>query len=126
MPFWQKLAAVMSFVGPSTSFHSATFLSGMFQSRILPSREPEMKNLSFFGWKPIAVTKSICWKTHRHSFLEICQSRTVLSMEEVRMKKLLDQEISSRSLVCPAHHGVSEAHHTGCSIYCVQSIYCPN
>ena len=26
------------------------------------------------GWKQIAVTKSICWKQHRHSDLEICHN----------------------------------------------------
>ena len=38
------------------------------------------------GWKAMAVTKSMCWKQHRHSFLEACQSRTVLSIDEERMK----------------------------------------
>ncbi|TNN41075.1 hypothetical protein EYF80_048763 [Liparis tanakae] len=48
-PFWQKLAAVMRRVCPSTSFHSATFLSGMFQSRSFPSREPLRKYRSSWG-----------------------------------------------------------------------------
>ena len=38
------------------------------------------------GWKTIAVTKSMCWNVHRHSRLDMCQSRTVLSIEEERMK----------------------------------------
>lgn len=48
-PFWQKLAAVMRRVWPSTSFHRATFLSGIFQSRSFPSSEPLKKYLS--SWK---------------------------------------------------------------------------
>lgn len=48
-PFWQKLAAVMRRVWPSTSFHRATFLSGIFQRRNFPSREPLKKYLS--SWK---------------------------------------------------------------------------
>jgi hypothetical protein len=47
----------------------------------------------------MAVTKSMCWNTQRHSFLEICHNLTVLSMLEVRIKKLFDQDISRRSLV---------------------------
>ena len=38
------------------------------------------------GWKAIAVTKSMCWKQQRHSFREMCQSRTVLSIDEERTK----------------------------------------
>ena len=82
-----KLAAVMSLDCPSISFHSVTFLSGMFQSLNLPSREALKKNWSFLGWKARAVTKSMCWKQHRHSRLEICHKRTVLSMEELKRKK---------------------------------------
>ena len=39
-----KFAAVMSFAFPSTSFHSITFLSGMFHNRTLPSRDALKKN----------------------------------------------------------------------------------
>lgn len=35
----------------------------------------------------MAVTKSMCWKQQRHSLLEMCHSRTVLSMEEESRKK---------------------------------------
>ena len=41
---WMKLAAVMSLVLPSTSFHFITFLSGMFHSRSFPSSEADRKN----------------------------------------------------------------------------------
>ena len=40
-----KLAVVINFDAPSvTSFHNATFLSGIFQSLSLPSRLPDKKN----------------------------------------------------------------------------------
>lgn len=110
-PFWQKLAAVMRRVWPSTSFHRATFLSGIFQSRSFPSSEPLKKYLSSWkeeadftintarvrlkwgvaqltlGWNAMAVTKSMCWKQHRHSRLDMCHNRTVLSMDEDSRKK---------------------------------------
>ena len=73
----------------------------MFQSLIFPSKDPEMKNWSFLGWKTMAVTKSMCWKMQRHSSLLMCHSLTVLSMLLVRMKKFLLQDTSSRSLVWP-------------------------
>ena len=81
-----KFAAVMILQFPSTSFHRVTFFSGMFHSRNLPSSDPERKNWSFFGWKASAVTKSMCWKQQRHSRREMCQRRTVLSIEEVSRK----------------------------------------
>lgn len=34
------------------------------------------------GWKAIAVTKSMCWKQQRHSRRDMCQRRTVLSMDD--------------------------------------------
>ena len=83
---WMKLAVVINFEAPSTSFHNATFLSGIFHNLNFPSKLPDKKNWSFLGWKQIAVTKSICWKQQRHSRLEICHNRTVLSMLEVRIK----------------------------------------
>lgn len=39
------------------------------------------------GWKAMAVTKSMCWKQHRHSLLDMCHNLTVLSMEEDSRKK---------------------------------------
>jgi hypothetical protein len=38
------------------------------------------------GWKTIDVTKSICWKVQRHSLRDTCHSRTVLSMEDDKIK----------------------------------------
>lgn len=57
-PFWQKFAAVISRVWPSTSFHNATFLSGMFHSLSFPSREPLRKYLSSckVGKKAVSLT----------------------------------------------------------------------
>ena len=75
-PPLQKLAAVIR-LQPSepTSFHSATFFSGMFQSRSLQSNDPDRKYLSFRGWNAMAVTKSswrkearpedVNWPNHR-------------------------------------------------------------
>lgn len=39
------------------------------------------------GWKAMAVTKSMCWKQHRHSLLDMCHNLTVLSMDDERRKK---------------------------------------
>lgn len=38
------------------------------------------------GWKAMAVTKSICWKQQRHSRLDMCHKRTVLSMDDDNRK----------------------------------------
>ena len=48
-----------------------------------------MKNLSLRGWKPMAVTKSMCWNTQRHSFREMCQSRTVCASKLLYRKDFL-------------------------------------
>lgn len=39
----------------------------------------------------MAVTKSICWKQHRHSLLDMCHNLTVLSMDEESKKKFYNQ-----------------------------------
>lgn len=42
LPFRTNVIAVINLTC-STSFHKATFFSGICQSRILPSNEPEIK-----------------------------------------------------------------------------------
>jgi hypothetical protein len=96
----QKLAAVIKCdPTPSTSFQRATFLSGMFHKRNLPSNEPLRKYLSSLGWKAIAVTKSTCWKQHKHSLRDMCHNLTVLSIDEERRKKFFDHDKSKMSAV---------------------------
>jgi hypothetical protein len=33
-----------------------------------------MERVLTLGWNTIAVTKSICWKQHKHSVLEMCHN----------------------------------------------------
>lgn len=56
----------------------------------VPPRRSEQKpfqtDRSSLGWNAIEVTKSRCWKAHRHSDRETCHRRTVLSIEDERRK----------------------------------------
>ena len=74
-----KAAAVT--ISPMST-QSATWWSGMLQSRSLPSSEPLRKYLSFRGWKSMAVTKSWCEKMRRHSSIAAYHRRTVFSIDE--------------------------------------------
>src|SRR5688572_11584268 len=87
-PSGVKATAVMNSPADASN---ATDLSGMLQSLSCASREPARKKRSSVGWKAIDVTRSLCLKVQRHSFLLVCQSRTVLSMEEERRKLFLLQ-----------------------------------
>ena len=93
---WMKLAVVISLEAPSdTSFQRATFLSGIFQSRNFPSRLPERKYWSWRGWKQMAVTKSMCWKQHKHSFLKNKKNNPLLSF--FTLKYLVGHKLGQHS-----------------------------
>lgn len=65
--------------------------------------------------KETEVTKSVCWKTHRLSALDMCHRRTVLSIEEVSKKLFLLQLRSSTSAVCPVKVRMGTGSKTGTS-----------
>ena len=68
---------------------------GCLSGRTYPSKLAEIKYRSSRGWKAMAETKSTCRKKQRHSGRLKCHKRTVLSIEEERRNKDLDQATSS-------------------------------
>ena len=67
--------------------HSPRYEVGWRGCRERRERQRETDHRLTLGWKAMAVTKSMCWKQHRHSLLEMCHRRTVLSIDEESRKK---------------------------------------
>eukprot|EP01083_Nonionella_stella_P145800 457645_1 len=80
---------------------STTLWSRMFHNRIFLSKEPDKKIVSSLGWKATEVTKSLCWKRHKHFCRDTCQSITVRSIDAESKKFARDQAKAMISDLCP-------------------------
>ena len=62
--------------------------------------EPQVSQVIVtLGWNTIDVTKSICWKVQRHSLRDTCHSRTVLSMEDDKIKWFWSKNILHNTII---------------------------